>query len=689
EGMTQTVGGDSFAARQGYDDLGRVKSVDYPQPLGEEPFGVTYERDEHGFVIGVREKNTNESFWALTEVDDAGRIQKERFGNDVETTRDYYHDKQTLKGISTTLGPTNVQKLTYDWDLRLNLKSRTDSLQPQNKTERFRYDELDRVTCAYFGAVENAMAPCASSYSYMLNGNLWEKSDVGTYSYDPKHPHAVSHVPGETFGYDDVGNQITRPGGVLVTYAPFDLPKTITKGGKTISFGYDGDQQRIRKTSPTAETLYFGDIFEQVTSAAGVVERRFYVHSPERAIAVVPRGGATPGTRFFHIDHLGSIETITKDDGTVDERRSYDVFGARRNPEWGGPSGSLTSRTTRGFTGHEEDDEIGLVNMRGRMFDPRLGRFTTTDAVIADIWNGQSLNRYSYVFNNPLAFVDPTGFVPDDPAPGTTKTHSEPPPPSIGNLVFSDNVVPLPQKNMAPTPLKQAAEVGAHTPPVDTSTTGNGGENLPRQTTPPEPAPPPPLGLWDGVWDGVVNLYDHLDEMVPGSTANTVANLRTVVDIYQAYKQGDVIDAINVVKPLMGVATLGFAIDDEDWYTVGQQAGGVGVAILGIVVARKTIGAGKGARTTRGPPIADGALVKPSKGPGSVPPAQRDPRRHFSPKERAARLEEQGGICANCGEQKTLAETRGHHTMRHADGGRTVPENHVEVCADCHKDLHR
>ena len=158
EGMTQTVGGDSFAARQGYDDVGRVKSVDYPQPLGEEPFGVMYERDEHGLVIGVREKNTNESFWTLTEVDDAGRIQKERFGNNVETRRDYYHDKQTLRSITTALGPTNIQKLAYDWDPRLNLKSRTDALQLQNKTERFRYDELDRVTCAYFGVVENAMA---------------------------------------------------------------------------------------------------------------------------------------------------------------------------------------------------------------------------------------------------------------------------------------------------------------------------------------------------------------------------------------------------------------------------------------------------------------------------------------------------------------------------------------------------
>jgi YD repeat-containing protein len=172
EGMAQTVEGGSFAARQSYDNFGRVKSIDYPQPLGVEPFGVMYEHDEHGFVIGVRGKNTSESFWTLKEVDDAGRIRKERFGNGVETTREYDNEKQTLKGISTTFGAKEIQKLTYDWDSRLNLTHRSDALQKQNKTERFRYDELDRVTCAYFGAVEDAFAPCGTSYVYHPNGNL-------------------------------------------------------------------------------------------------------------------------------------------------------------------------------------------------------------------------------------------------------------------------------------------------------------------------------------------------------------------------------------------------------------------------------------------------------------------------------------------------------------------------------------
>ncbi|AUX49126.1 uncharacterized protein SOCE26_106710 [Sorangium cellulosum] len=43
--------------------------------------------------------------------------------------------------------------------------------------------------------------------------------------------------------------------------------------------------------------------------------------------------------------------------------------GQRRNPVWGecAPA-SFSSETTQGFTGHESDDELGLVNMKGRIY---------------------------------------------------------------------------------------------------------------------------------------------------------------------------------------------------------------------------------------------------------------------------------------------------------------------------------
>jgi RHS repeat-associated protein len=115
------------------------------------------------------------------------------------------------------------------------------------------------------------------------------------------------------------------------------------------------------------------------------------------------------------VDHLGSTDVIT--DGTsaalgaVLERRSYDAFGAKRNPAWGAPgAGPWAAKTTVGFTGHESEDDAGLVNMKGRMFDPRVGRFLTTDPLVSQPGFSQSWNPYSYVLNRPLTLVDPSGF---------------------------------------------------------------------------------------------------------------------------------------------------------------------------------------------------------------------------------------------------------------------------------------
>jgi RHS repeat-associated protein len=101
-------------------------------------------------------------------------------------------------------------------------------------------------------------------------------------------------------------------------------------------------------------------------------------------------------------------EVASEDQGH--ERRSYDAFGVRRNPQWGKPPAApQASNVNMGFTGHEPD-ELGLVNMKGRIYDPKLGRFLMTDPLVSRPFFSQSWNAYSYVLNNPLKYVDPSGF---------------------------------------------------------------------------------------------------------------------------------------------------------------------------------------------------------------------------------------------------------------------------------------
>ena len=155
------------------------------------------------------------------------------------------------------------------------------------------------------------------SYGYAANGNLIDKSDVGTYSYtDPKHPHAVTNVPGVSYGYDAVGNQITRPGLVSISV-------------HAVRFAENDHARRPndRRLGMTATNNVFAKRRRQAKRLRGRHlraghERRgqrisVYVFSPERVIAIVTRGGNEPGTKYLYTDHLGSIETVTDEAGKL------------------------------------------------------------------------------------------------------------------------------------------------------------------------------------------------------------------------------------------------------------------------------------------------------------------------------------------------------------------------------------
>ena len=117
---------------------------------------------------------------------------------------------------------------------------------------------------------------------------------------------------------------------------------------------------------------------------------------------------------YLHRDYQGSILAITNDAGAVLEKRLFDAWGSLIQ-YWniGGittpPAESLGLVLDRGYTGHEHLQSVGLINMNGRLYDPKLHRFLQPDNNIQDPYNTQNYNRYGYVLNNPLKFTDPTG----------------------------------------------------------------------------------------------------------------------------------------------------------------------------------------------------------------------------------------------------------------------------------------
>ena len=59
--------------------------------------------------------------------------------------------------------------------------------------------------------------------------------------------------------------------------------------------------------------------------------------------------------------------------------------------------------------GHEMLPEYGLIDMKGRVYAPAVGRFLSCDNYVQEPDISQNSNRYSYCLNNPLRYTGPTG----------------------------------------------------------------------------------------------------------------------------------------------------------------------------------------------------------------------------------------------------------------------------------------
>jgi RHS repeat-associated protein len=163
----------------------------------------------------------------------------------------------------------------------------------------------------------------------------------------------------------------------------------------------------------TETTIYVGGLLEKLTRGALTEFRHLIQAGQEHTVIYTRRSNGTTDT--FHVtrDHLGSAAAITDAAGNVLIQESFTAFGARRGANWAGSPSSadwtqIANTTRRGFSDHEHLDNLNLIHMNGRVYDPSLGRFISADPFIDGWATTQGYNRYSYVHNNPLQSLDPS-----------------------------------------------------------------------------------------------------------------------------------------------------------------------------------------------------------------------------------------------------------------------------------------
>jgi RHS repeat-associated protein len=425
---------DAFIAVYDYDALGRLSALRYPklpgQPVGTQArYEYASTDTSNGRLARVHIDDPLEpdlTVWEALTTDGQDRLARDRSGDGVQTEREF--DWRGLPSkVSMQSGSVTLLAELYGYDVEGNLTSREHIDGESDPAERFQYDALDRLTQATHGSFS---AP-ADTWSYDKLGNLSHSLRRGTLTYDAARPTQVVKVseglfPARRYTYDAVGNQVGRPEGSML-YNDFDLPARIarSRGDIVATFSYTGNGERARKSTPAGTITYMPGLYERHRTAEGV-EHRLRIAAGDRDVATVvyrQRGTNTvvvrEPIRYRHAERQGSTSLVTISDPTdgskvkVIEKRSYDAFGHVRNPDWTEAflDGIEPAQLEQGYTGHDDDRDFGLVNMKGRLYDSTLGRFITPDPNVDGANASQAWNRYAYVSNNPLRHTDPTGFL--------------------------------------------------------------------------------------------------------------------------------------------------------------------------------------------------------------------------------------------------------------------------------------
>lgn len=439
---TETVGS-AYTYGSTYDANGRVATVSYPSGLVTTKNVYT----ALGYLKEVRNADTtNALYWRADVIDAQGRVTRQTYGNNVVTLNTFSSTTGRLLSSSAGVNLANnaVQSIAYAYDSLGNLSSRNDG--NSGVSANYGYDNLNRLTAETRsgGALTTTQT---SSFTYDPIGNLKTRTEAGvtlTYTYPASgatsvRPHAVSSIAGTVnnvanpgYTYDAAGNMVSATGRGDLLWASFDKLSRVTRiiGANTsqLDYTYDADHDRVKEVYNLAgvfkrSTVYLnpaggaGLFYEEETGPAVSwgTRKKHYINAGTGTVGVLTWvGGGNPAPwemRYWHKDHLGSVMAVSKEDGSVTERMAYEPFGKRRNSNGTtDAAGTLTTATDRGYTGHEMMDDVGLINMNGRVYDPAISRFMSADPYIQSPSDLQSYNRYTYGFNSPTGGADPSGY---------------------------------------------------------------------------------------------------------------------------------------------------------------------------------------------------------------------------------------------------------------------------------------
>ena len=415
--------GETQAHKYEYDKFNNITKETFTDELS-----VDYTYDSYGnctsYIID------GDTVWAERQTD--GLTFKESVFSGKLTRTRVLDNSGCLKNLDLYKADKRLRSMKYKYDGATgNMTSRENA--GSGVAENFSYDALDRLvksevrfvakldtflyrgdsTKDYYAGGSPIVNPGISignnkrfdewnttEYTYSADGNILSFPIAGNYTYSNEKPHAVIGV--------------TNPGGKIpstvqdIDYNDIGKTDRISErksdGWHLLDFYYGPDNERwtaeLQIDIEDVKSVHYGNDYEKVEERGNVREFTYLGNG----LLHYRENGGQGKLLYMFTDAQGSITDIFDADGNSVFQAEYD------------PWGNMTVKRNdigfiRGYTGHEMLPEFGLINMNGRMYDPRIGRFLSPDNYIQMPENSQNFNRYSYCLNNPLKYTDPSGEV--------------------------------------------------------------------------------------------------------------------------------------------------------------------------------------------------------------------------------------------------------------------------------------
>jgi RHS repeat-associated protein len=416
-----------------YDDKGRVTSYEkalysggtYTQAIIENVYSPW-----SGDLQQVKDKNTQKALWQLDLTKANGQVLNAKLGatniwNSYDSNNFLTSVNHTYQALGQT-AVTNVLGLGYTFDaIKNELKQRTRT-GFVNLTENFVYDDNNRLL-----NWTNPKTGQLSNNVYDDKGRITQNDQLGKVNYNRPNGNvyqASSIEPNANLAknWPDKESILQK-----ITYNENNDPIYLDGKNGDYAFEYGLNESR--------QVMYYGGNFDPALASQQAKFAKYYSEDGSYEVVLDKTTGqekhllyiggtpyesnivllknfteTTAKFVFLHKDYLGTILAISNEQGQVLEQRHFDAWGVMTNylningvatP----PSGAGGLLIDRGYTSHEHLQDVGIIHMNGRLYDPLMRRFLNADENIQDPYNTQNYNKYGYVMNNPLLFNDPSG----------------------------------------------------------------------------------------------------------------------------------------------------------------------------------------------------------------------------------------------------------------------------------------